>query len=229
MNCKELQTISGALLEGEAHPEAYTHLASCLPCRLLLDELGAIERAARSLPDQEPSEGLWARIEAAAVAEGLRPQAADWHWFGWGGNWLPARAAFAGALAVMVLVAVGLVSYPHLELPVAETEPTDPIADPIQVAQGELVREASYVSRYQMHLNHVENRVLDEGAPVDAGLRELVAGPMEAVDRAIEQTQLQLNSYPDDLLTREELHRLYQQKAAVLQAVAESSWYEDVR
>lgn len=225
MNCREFESLSGALLEGEAHSEAYVHLGSCPRCRLLLDELGAIERAARTLPTHEPSARLWARIKTAAAAEGLVAQPVGWRGFGLAGSWLPARPAFAGALAVMVLVAIALVSYPTFEGPLAEIEAADPIA----VAQGELVHEASFASRYRIHLKAVEARVLAETAPVGGELRELVARPMEAVDRAIEQTELQLTSYPDDSLSREELHRLYQQKATVLQAVAKASWYEDAR
>jgi hypothetical protein len=225
MHCREFEIISGALLEGEAHPEAYAHLASCRRCRLLVDELGAVERAARSLPVHEPGVGLWARIEAAAAAEGLLPPSVGWGWFGVGVSWLPARPAFAGALALMLLVAAGLVSYPTMELPVAAMVP----ADPIDVAQSELVQEASYESRYRIHLDRVERRLLAESSPQEAELRELVARPMAVVDRAIQQTALQLNEHPEDTLAREELHRLYQQKATVLQAMAESSWYRDGR
>jgi len=225
MHCREFEIVSGALLEGEAHPEAYAHLASCRRCRLLLDELGAIERAARSLPGHEPAPGLWGRIEAAAAAEGLLPQSVGWRWFGVGVGWLPARPAFAGALALLLLLAAGLVSYPTMDLPVAAMAPADPIA----VAQGELVQEASYESRYRVHLDRVEERLLADSSPQEAELRALVARPMGVVDDAIQQTALQLDEHPEDTLAREELHRLYQQKAAVLQAMAESSWYRDGR
>jgi len=225
MHCREFETLSGALLEGEAHPEAYAHLASCRHCRLVLDELGAIERAARSLPLHEPSPRLWDRIEAAAVAEGLLPDPAGWGWFGMAVSWLPARPAFAGALALMLLLATGLVSYPIMDLPVAAVVPADPIA----VAQSELVQEPSYDSRYRVHLDRVEERVLDESSPQEAEFRQLVARPMEVVDDAIQQTASQLDEHPDDSLAREELHRLYQQKATVLQAMTESSWYRDGR
>ena len=50
MNCHEFEFLAGGLLEGERHPEAAAHLAACPRCRLLMDELGAIERAARRLP-----------------------------------------------------------------------------------------------------------------------------------------------------------------------------------
>lgn len=225
MHCREFEIVSGALLEGEPHTEAYAHLASCRHCRLVLDEVGAIERAARSLPVHDPAPELWVRIEAAAAAEGLLPPSLGWGWLGVGVSWLPARPAFAGALALMLLLAAGLVSYPTMELPVGAVAP----ADPIVVAQTELVQEASYESRYRIHLDRVERHLLAESSPQEAELRALVARPMEVVDNAIQQTALQLNEHPEDTLAREELHRLYQQKATVLQAMAESSWYRDGR
>ncbi|MFQ5663111.1 MAG: hypothetical protein ACE5HL_04705 [Terriglobia bacterium] len=225
MNCSEFANLAGAVLEGESHPEAHKHLASCPGCRRLLNELEAIERTARALPTRQPSPGLWERLAAAATQEGLWAQP-PW-WQSSGPAWsllLPARPAFA-ALLGLLLLGVGLVSYPSHDLPLAETAP----ATPFQVAQGELVQEASYADRYNKHLNNMEDRVSAESGPADAELRGLVAGPLDTVDRAIEETQLRLSSYPDDSLAREELHRLYQQKVTVLQAMADPTWQEVAR
>jgi len=41
VTCEQARSLIGALLEGENHPEAYAHLASCPRCRLLVDEPGA--------------------------------------------------------------------------------------------------------------------------------------------------------------------------------------------
>jgi hypothetical protein len=97
------------------------------------------------------------------------------------------------------------------------------------VAQGELVYAVGYGNRYSTHLENVEEEVRAEETPVTTALLVLVERPMQDVDRAIEQTQLQLESFPEDRLAREELRRLYQQKAVVLQAMADASWYEDTR
>ena len=225
MDCEQFQGVGGGVLEGESHPEAYAHLASCPRCRLLVDDLGSILRASRALPQYEPSERLWRRLEAAATAEGLWAQPAWGRWPGAAWEASPLRPAFAGLLGVTLLLAVGLVSYPTLELPVTQTVP----ATPFEVAQGELVQEASYATRYQMHLQDVEDRILAEAPPVDTEFHELVSRPLNVVDRAIEQTQWRLADYPDDLLAREELHRLYQQKVTVLQAITDPGWQEASR
>lgn len=222
MECREFIRVAGALLEGENLPEAQNHLASCSRCRRWVEELAEIERVARGLPHYEPSLELWARLQAASIEEGL------WREPGWGGwlgpvSWLlPPRPAFAAVLSVVLLFAVGLLSYPALDLPEASPAP----ASPFEVAQGELVQEISFATRYQMHLKNVEDRVLADETPVDAELRELVARPLHAVDRAIDATQQHLVSQPEDTLAREELHRLYQQKVVVLQAMTRPAWQE---
>lgn len=222
MDCREFAAVAGALLEGENLPAAHNHLASCPGCRLWIGELAAIERVARTLPTHEPGPGLWDCLQAAAIEEGLWSEPAWKQWLGPAWNFLPARPAFAAVLSVVLLFAVALVSYPTLDLPVALPAP----ASPFEVAQGELVQEASYATRYQVHLNNVEHQVLGAESPADAELRELVARPLDAVDRAIEETQLRLTHYPEDTLTRQELHRLYQQKVVVLQAMTDPAWLE---
>jgi hypothetical protein len=226
MNCRQFEIACQSLLEGEPQPEAYTHLAACPHCRVLLDDLKALGEAGRILTSlgSEPRPALWGRIEAAALEEQIWVRPLRWPWFGLGEMLLPARVAFAGALAVVLLLAVSVVNYPPAQMPMAELDPPDPVG----VAQGELVQDASYTERYQAHLENAAERVLAAEAP-GTNVRALVAGPMKTVDRAIEQTQLQLESDPEDSLTREELRRLYQQKAAVLQAMADPVWYEEGR
>jgi hypothetical protein len=227
MNCRELRIASESLLEGETHPDVDAHVASCTRCRVLVEDLKAIQGVARELSarDTEPNPALWGRIRTTALEEQLWVEPIRWRWLGLGEVLVPARAAFAGALAVMLVAAVGLVSYPTLQLPIAQAGPPDPFG----VAQGELVYAVGYGNRYSTHLENVEEEVRAEETPVTTALLVLVERPMQDVDRAIEQTQLQLESFPEDRLAREELRRLYQQKAVVLQAMADASWYEDTR
>jgi hypothetical protein len=227
MNCRELEIASESLLEGETHPDVDAHVASCARCRVLVEDLKAITGAARELSafEIEPSPALWGRIRAAAREEQVWVQPMRWRWLGLGEVLIPARAAFAGALALMVVAAVGLVIYPTLQLPVAQAGPPDPFG----VAQGELINAAGYANRYYTHLENVEEEVRAEETPVTTELLVLVERPMGDVNRAIEQTQLQLETFPEDTLARQELRRLYQQKAVVLQAMADASWYEDTR
>lgn len=221
MNCNEFSNLGTGVLDGEDHPEAHTHLASCPRCRALLTDLESIQTTARSLPSYQPNDYLWNRIQRAALEEGLWTQPAPARWLGWLETPALPSPAFAGALAMMFLLAAGLVGYSSVDLGLPEAPPLSAL----EVAQGELVQEAGYSTRYQIHLARLEDRVLDQPEPLDAELRELVAGPMEAVDRAINETQVRLNNHPDDTLAREELHRLYREKAVVLQAMTDPMWY----
>lgn len=219
--CRQFRELTGALLEGESHSEAYAHLAGCPRCRRLMDELAEIERAARTLPVYEPNPRLWARIETAAHDQHLWGRPSVWEEFIPAWSFLPARPAFAALLGMMLLVAAGLVSYPAMDLPMPQAAQ----ASVFEVAQGELVQDASYGARYQKHLQQVEDRVLaEEAEPGDTELRALAARPLSTVDRCIGQVQLRLAEYPDDTLAREELLRLYRQKATVLQAMSDPVW-----
>lgn len=223
MECKEFHQLSESVLEGEADPRAYEHLAACPRCRVLVDDLVAVTRAAHSLPLYEPSPRLWAQIQAAAEEEGLLSPAGAGRWRDWFGPaalFLPARPAFAGALALVLVFGAALGGWTVLESP----EPPLALSGRIEeVAWAELVTEPGYGQRYQLHLQQVEKRVMDAES-ADADIASLATGPLDDLDRAITQTQSRVEQYPEDSLAREELNRLYQQKATVLQAINVPAW-----
>ncbi|MFQ5724396.1 MAG: hypothetical protein ACE5G6_07875 [Terriglobia bacterium] len=219
-DCRQFRGVAGAVLEGESHPEASAHLLACARCRQLVDDLAAIQRAARTLPRFQPRSQLWHQLEAAARREGLWSRPSRWEALRDTWSWLPARPAFAAVLVLTLLLGGGLTLYPGLEFSMAEI----PGFDAEQVARGELVREASYAARYQIHLQQVQQQILDESAPEDAQLRHRIAGALTTVDRCIERTRQRLEEYPEDTLARAELHRLYRQKASVLQTMTDPIW-----
>jgi hypothetical protein len=51
-------------LEGAARGEVEAHVATCGDCRALADELEALVRAARALPDRAPEHDLWPALAA---------------------------------------------------------------------------------------------------------------------------------------------------------------------
>jgi len=210
------------MLEGEAHPQAYEHLAACPRCRLLIDELVALSQAARSLPEFQPSPCLWAQLQAAAQQEGLwAAETRGWkQWLDPMSIFTPPRPAFAGGFSFMLVAALVLASYTVLESPAELAMPATPAEE---VASAELVAEPSFGDRYQVHLQQVEQNVL-EADRKNPGRLQIAAGPLNDLDRAIAQTQGRVDQYPDDSLAREELHRLYQQKATVLQAMNTPAW-----
>ncbi len=228
MNCNDFEQLAGELLEGESHAGASTHLASCPNCRLLMDELAAIQHAVHTLPAREPGDRLWEKLHAAAMQEGLWKETSRWRWLEFlapeAQEFVPVRPAFAAVLALMVVAGAGLLRYSDLDVSVAVDKPDNPI----EVAQAELVQEAGYATRYDLHLQNVEAGVRDELSR-EAELDRRGTRPLDDVDRAIEETQRQLKTYPDDGLSRDELLRLYRQKAGVLQALATPAFYEEAR
>jgi hypothetical protein len=59
-----------AYMEGEARPFIVSHSQDCAPCGALLTDLQAIRRAARALPQEEPSRLVWANVRSRLAAEG---------------------------------------------------------------------------------------------------------------------------------------------------------------
>lgn len=227
LDCRRLRRMLGAVLEGEAAPEALAHLNACPRCRLLAEEVGAIGRAASELPACEPTTDLWPRIRRAAEMEGLLEAS----WTGWlvrgfGLGQPPALAPAYGAAVVALLVAaVLLVGYPSLDVGPAREE----AASRAEIARSELALAPDYSTRYALHLDRIADTVREEVAPADVQLVAVAHTNLDTLDRCIRQCQKRLASYPEDEFTQDELNRLYQQKATLLQAMLDPDWQTPLR
>jgi anti-sigma factor RsiW len=80
-------------LSGVLKAELERHLGACERCRALHSSVGLVVDLLRSDPGVEPSEGLSARVAAAAIARG-RAAGAPWRGFAVP-SWLQAAAGFA--------------------------------------------------------------------------------------------------------------------------------------
>lgn len=227
LDCKHLRRVLGGVLEGETDGEVLVHLSTCTRCRLLVEELGAITRAARQLPTQEPSPGLWKRIRRAAEAEGLLQPS----WASLLGRRLgllepvPLTPAFSAALVVLLVAAALLVGYPSLDLRLPGEQPPTRV----EIARSELALAPNYGERYALHLADLEATMTQELGTANPQMTRLAQTNLDTLDRFIDQCHVQLVNYPDDELTRSELNRLYQQKTALLQAMLDPDWQTSVR
>lgn len=216
MTCKEFEAFAGDVLEGGRNPDAFEHLYACANCREFLHELDVIARAAHNLPVYEPQPQLWSRIRAAARAEDL------WQEDSWWERWLVPQPILASGLAAAVLVfGVVMVSLDTLNPYVNIAEPSI-----LNLSRTGMTPGADFPTRYGASLLQVERAVLDENANIDERMIALVEKPLNAVDRAIANTKFALSENPKDELVREELNRLYRQKATVLAAMTELTWHE---
>lgn len=109
MNCDDTRQLLSAFYDGELSSEAATrveqHQATCATCRHSLEAMGRLSRITDSLVENEPSVDLWSRIVArlgddATVSKTTLPS-----------RWLPRWFAAGMALAVVVLIGVGIVAW----------------------------------------------------------------------------------------------------------------------
>ncbi len=217
MSCEEFYPHAGSVLEGERDPKAFEHIYGCASCRNLLHDLDAVAREAHHLPTHEPRTSLWHKIRVQARQEAL------WQEESWVERWLmlPQPVLASGFAGLLLVLGLGLVG------PQPSSSLTDfPLVTPMEIARGEMVSDADYSTRYQIHLTQVQRAVMDESARVPDDMIDMVERPMNTVDRAIENTRLALAKNPGDMLVQDELNRLYRQKAAVLQTMTELTWQE---
>ncbi len=74
--CAQFSDALETHLEGEPQPFVLAHARSCQSCNLLLEDLTAIQAAARALPEVEPSPAVWANIQKSLATEAVLAGAA---------------------------------------------------------------------------------------------------------------------------------------------------------
>ena len=104
MSHLNLETLA-RLIDDAPDPTEAGHLDICAQCREDLEAMRADVVALQALPDAEPSEAQWIRLEARLEREGLMRR----HW-----RWQPAMLRMAAAIVIFVLggVAAALVMRP---------------------------------------------------------------------------------------------------------------------
>jgi hypothetical protein len=210
MYCEQFEETLAQQPDGPLPLDAAGHLDACARCRLMRDDLLAIEVAAQEWGSEEllPPPRVWAAIQVQLQAEGLiaqpgRPSSRNWL----AGLWnLAPRLELAGAYVLLMLVAAGLAGY--------QTVPS---------ASGSLDRPATAVQ--------VSRPALDGlGPALDGNMQRVVASftpdndsvalslqqNLRIVDNIIAVCEKTVREHPGDPLAREYLYGAYQQKADLL-------------
>ena len=206
MGCNQFIDQLGDWLEGERHPEASSHAATCSSCRSLASELDEIRSAAPRLmiADPEPSPRLWAALRAQLEEEGLIHDGLRTAERSPLPAWLEAifsvvpRPALAGAyLAFLVAIAVGLTGPLGLG-----TAPVQDFPLSAQLDSAEQTASASYA---------------DTKSLVSASLHENLA----IIDNYIALCEKSVREEPDNEAAQEYLYQAYQQKADLIDQMTE--------
>jgi hypothetical protein len=187
--------------------DASSHLNSCTVCRTLVEDLQAIQSAARELGSDSPTppERIWISLRAQLEEQGLiRPtrEAERSRPSGRWGFW--ARPALAGAYLALVLTVVVLINMRSKIAPTQSTVAPAPISA-VQPIDQQLKAEERRASR----AIHGHNPVMT------ASLRE----NLDIVDNLIAMCEKTVQKEPQSQMARDYLNGAYQQKAELLAAM----------
>jgi hypothetical protein len=200
-------------LDGELEPGERValeqHLSSCDACTGTLDELRAVVARASALPSRPPAADLWPSIEPrldpiTTIPIPLRPRVTRRFSF-------TAPQLVAAGLALMVMSGGAVWVLQHggraTELPpLAATSHPDAGALPVSIAEP----------RYDEAIADLQ-QVLSAGrSQLDAGTVRILEANLEAIDRAIQQSQRALASDPGNVYLHSHLAEARQRKLALL-------------
>jgi hypothetical protein len=211
MNCEEFVRQAEQWMEGDRRPEAREHAMACQRCRALVEELDSIRMVAPQLAaDVAPPERLWTSIRAQLEREGLvrRPR-----WTERAAGWIhvparPVAALGAAALtAALVLLTVGI----HVRRPQPPTGPQWLSSDQPELA------------RVDTQLDHLERGAIRSFHSPNPAVREALRQNLMIIDHQIAMCEKTLEQAPSDENTRDYLYDAYQQKAELLNMMAERS------
>ncbi len=211
MNCEEFARQSEEWMEGRRTAEARTHAMACERCRAFVEDLDQIRLLAPELSlDVEPPDHLWKHIHSQLKKEGLIQQPA---WTHAAAQWVSVarRPLFAAAAALALALLTFTVS-------MRPTRPAAPATGPMWLSadQTELVS-------VDTQLDHVERGTIGSLGTSDPMVQNTLRQNLLIVDRQIARCEKTLEEAPSDEYTRDYLFDAYQQKADLLNMMAERS------
>jgi hypothetical protein len=212
MNCKEFARETERWMEGERSAEARAHALGCEACRGLAEDLDAIRLFAPQLAaTAAPPSRLWNTIRERLEQEGLVREPS---WSERVGEWLrhsarPLATATAGAVALaLIALTVGTrVATPR----------------PASTGPAWLSSDQPELATIDTQLDHVERGAIRSLHTPNPAVREALQENLMIIDRQIARCEKTLEQAPSDENTRDYLYDAYQQKAELLDMMAERS------
>jgi hypothetical protein len=208
-------------LEARERREIEAHLRSCAACRTVLDELREVRARARALPDVPPVADLWPGIEDrispaargvsraagyASMIARLKPHAAGTR-----------KISFTIPQAIAASLALMLVSGGMVWLLRAGGGQTDGGIVAVERPRTPEITPANFADpQYDRAVADLE-RTLEVGrGRLDPETIRVLEANLQAIDRAIEQSQQALEADPANMFLNAHLATARQRKLALL-------------
>jgi len=216
VSCERYESLIGDLvdgtLDGAPRHELEAHLATCVACTQLAEELLVVRRAARGLPALELPPAAWARLSATIEAE----RAAQRTPRRWQRLVLPLAAAAVLVAAIGVTVTWRADSRPSGPAP-ASGRPIDHATATSQELLGSVEAE------FQQAEQHLESAVagLEVLARDRQALDPQIAADLQksllVVDQAIGESRAALKTQPMSTQAQDSLFEAFRSKIVLLQ------------
>lgn len=202
------------LLDGEGAAVAAEHLADCERCQRELAELRTLRAELRMLPDLEPPDDLWERIEASVAVPTRSARSVRLGW--------PSLIALqAAAMAAVFVVGLGLGGFFDRD-GAGESAPAT-LAEGEQVGAGSLAEAVAEVRRrgaeYDAALRGLERLARDEGASVGT----LEEQRLVSLNMLVEASRTALAADPADPVLNAYLFAALEERDAVMRQIGSTA------
>lgn len=202
------------LLDGEGAADAAEHLAGCERCKGELAEMVALRAELRTLPDLEPPEDLWERIEAGVAVPSRAGRSGRLGW--------PSLVALqAAAMAAVFIIGLGLGGYFDGDR-ATERAPAQ-LADVEEAPAGSLAEALAEVRRrgadYDAALRDLEQLARDEGASVGT----LEEQRLVSLNMLVEASRTALAADPADPVLNAYLFAALEERDAVMRQIGSTA------
>jgi anti-sigma factor RsiW len=199
-----------AALDPAVRSEVERHVASCLECRRLVDDLRELRRQARALAPMEPPARAWTRIDRA-VRTDHRTLRSMWPWL-------------AVAATVVIGTAVG-VRYVTSVRPAPTSVATAPAASGGAAASADNRELAKSVEddllqaeqHYQRAITGLEQIANAEKGALDPQTAATLQKNLSVIDQAINESRAAVKAQPTSEPAQQSLLDSFRTKIALLQ------------
>lgn len=185
----------------DEHAQVARHLETCEACRLLVDDLREITRAAAALDPAIPPARVWTRIEREirGIDRRGKPHAvvASWTWL-------------AAAAVLVLAVFIGIRFAP------ATAPDTGHAADAAAAAAVEAELKLAE-EHYQKAISGLERIANAETSPLDAGTAATLQKSLAVINQAIDESRAAVRSEPASQQAQHSLIENFKTKLALLQ------------
>jgi hypothetical protein len=215
--CAQFDAELEAYLEGEARPFIASHAAACAPCGAVLADLQSIRQAARELPLEEPSRGVWANVRARLEAEGaFGVPVSGWRQIlAW--RIIPHAAPVSVLAALVVLASV-------LTLPSSNLQQwggSDEVAGAPAVAEVASALPSGEDGALARVVSDLESNYRANEASMAPDLKATYEKSLVSLDGSIRECLDSLQHEPRNTLAHDYLLTAYTRKAEVLSSALE--------